>query len=61
MTIEDVIRLSMQHALDRPNHGFDCACMDEVIRRLRAELEPLRDLPRHVQNRVSYVIRAATR
>lgn len=38
MTIDEAINAMVQHSLDNPDHGINCACKDKYIRAARNQL-----------------------
>ena len=52
--IEEIIKLIEEHHRENPLHGFDCACMDRYIQRLR-EVTRAKQTPES-QSRVDYVL-----
>jgi hypothetical protein len=55
--LEGLLHEIVQHHRNEPDHGINCACMDEFIRQFRRMTEAPVD--RGEQRRVDYVILAA--
>lgn len=54
----EVIDAIEQHEKSKPSHGFNCSCMDELIRKIRALTTAPRNDPK-VQRRIDYIMRIA--
>lgn len=65
-----ILEDAIQHGKDNPTHGTNCACMDRLIRELKAQVnqvlptsesEPSWEVRLDSRSRVSYLMRAASR
>jgi hypothetical protein len=55
--INHIVAGVVLHHRDNPNHGINCACMDDAVRQIR---ELTTAVTPEEQRRVDYVLRAAT-
>ena len=56
MSVSEIIHMIVEHHMSHPDHGIDCACMDEWIRRIRLATK-CKD--HALQMRIDYVFRSA--
>lgn len=43
--VMEILEAAIQHGVDNPEHGINCACMDSLAWELRKHLPPVIDLP----------------
>jgi len=58
--LADVVHWAMQHQYDRPTHGVNCACADEMIRQVRLATEVI-GADALIENRSETAMRAQQR
>lgn len=57
-SFSDVVEQIQRHEKGHPSHGFNCSCMDPLIRKVRALTTAPRNDPK-VQRRIDYLLRIA--